>query len=229
MWTSFAPASRNVRHPRAGRRAAHDRIVHHDDAFARDHFLDEIEFHAHAKIADELARLQERAAHVVIADEGVAEGDPAFLGESHRRPIAAVGHGNDEVGFDGMLAGELAAEVDADLGDVLVVDVAVGPREIHELENAECVRLLRVGPGIDGAEAVLVDDDDFAGRDVADVFGVDQVERAGFAGKHPGGAAFGAVFVADAASRPSTSGRKPNGSRTPMSSSSPMMTSEYAP
>ena len=35
-------------------------------------------------------------------------------------------------------------------------------------------------------DAILVDDDDFAGLDVADKFGVDQIERAGFAGEHPG-------------------------------------------
>ena len=47
--------------------------------------------------------------------------------------------------------------------------------------------------GLDAAQAVLVDDDDLARLDVADELGVDQIQRAGFAGEHPG-----VVHLADA-------------------------------
>ena len=86
-----------------------------------------------------------------------------------------------------MLAGEGATEVDADLGDVAALEVAVGPREIDELEDAKRVRLLGAFPRVDGADAVLVDDDDFARLDVADELGLDQVQRAGLAGEDMGG------------------------------------------
>ena len=39
-------------------------------------------------------------------------------------------------------------------------------------------------------QPVLVDDDDLARLDVADELGVDQIQRAGFAGEHPGVAQF---------------------------------------
>ncbi len=42
------------------------------------------------------------------------------------------------------------------------------------------------GKRLDAFQALLVDDDDFARLDVADEFGVDQVQRARFAGQHPG-------------------------------------------
>ena len=56
-------------------RSAHDRIVDHHDAFSFHHFLDQIQFHPHVEIANQLARLEERAADVVIADKGVLVGN----------------------------------------------------------------------------------------------------------------------------------------------------------
>ena len=175
--------------------AADDGVVHDDNAFAADHFVNEVEFDADAEVADELAGLEEGAADVVVADEGVAVGDAAGFGVAHRGPVAGVGDRNNEVGGDGMFAGERAAEVGADLGDVAAHDVAVGPGKVHVLEDAESVRLLRAGPGVDGVEAVLVDEDDFAGGDVADELGLDEVEGAGLTGEDVGnvvGAAFDA-------------------------------------
>ncbi len=71
--------------------------------------------------------------------------------------------------------------------------VPVGAREIDVFEDAEAEVVLR-HEGLDGAQAVLVDDDDFAGLDVADEFRAgDDVERAAFARKQPR-----AVDLADA-------------------------------
>ena len=180
---------------------------------------------AHTEITDELARLQKCAADVVIADEGVAERDAAFLGEAHGGPVAAVGHGNDKIGLDGILARKSAPEINTGLGNVLVGQVAVGPREVHKFKNTERMRLLNVGPRVDGTNAVLVDDNNLAGGDIANILGMNEVERARLAGKHPGNATELPSSLG-VGNLPSTSGRKPNGSRTPMSSSSPMITSE---
>ena len=58
-----------VHHTRARRGATHDRVVHNHDAFPGDHFLDQIEFHSHVEIADQLARLQKCSTDVVVAHE----------------------------------------------------------------------------------------------------------------------------------------------------------------
>ena len=68
-----------IDHARAGGRSAHDRIVDHDDAFPFHRFLDQIQFHPHIEIANELARLQKGAADVVIAHEGVLVGNLQLL------------------------------------------------------------------------------------------------------------------------------------------------------
>ncbi len=177
-------AQRRDARPRRG--AADNRVVNHHHAFAGHHLVNQVQLHADAEVADELARLQKRAADVVIADERVAVRDAGLFRKTHRRPVAAVGHGDDEVGGDRGFLRELPAEVDAHLRDIALVDVAVGSGKIDVLKNAERVRLLRVGPRIDGVHAVFVDQHDFAGRDVADKLGVDQIQRARLAGQHIG-------------------------------------------
>jgi len=49
--------------------ATHDRVIQNHDAFSGHHFLDQVQFHAHVEIADQLAWLQECAAYVVVAYE----------------------------------------------------------------------------------------------------------------------------------------------------------------
>ena len=118
-------------------RAAHDGIVHDDDALALHEFGDEVELHAHVEIADELRRLQKAAPDIVVAHEGHLVGNAGFQRIAERGAVAAVGHGDDQVGLDGMFARELAAHFHADFIDVAVGDGAVGPREIDVFKNAE--------------------------------------------------------------------------------------------
>ena len=63
-------------------------------------------------------------------------------------------------------------------------DQAVGPREIDVLEDAVLVRLL--GGEMQRFDAGSGDAHHFAGLDFADVFGAEQIERAGFRGDDPG-------------------------------------------
>ena len=169
--------------------AADDGIIHNDDALALDQLGDEVELHADVEIADELRGLEEAAADIVVADKGHLEGDAGLEGIAEGGAVAAVGHGDDDVGLDGKFAGELAAHVHADFIDVAVGDVAVRAGEIDVFKDAEGAALL-FGKGLEALKALLVDDDNLAWLDVADKFGVDQVERAGFAGKDVGIAEF---------------------------------------
>ena len=137
--------------------------------------------------------MQKRPAHVVIADKRIAERDAGFFREAEGGPIAAIGHRDDDIAGHRMLPGQFPAEFDADLSDVLIEQIRVGTSEVDVFENAECVRLTRAGPRIDGANAVFVDDHDFAGFDIADVLGLNQIEGARFAGEHVGGAGGTAV------------------------------------
>ena len=80
-------------------------------------------------------------------------------------------------------------------------------------------RSLLLAEGLDAVHALVVDDDDLAGLDVADEVGADDVQRAGLGGQHPAAGALGPM-------RPRTSGRTPSGSRTPISASLDSATSE---
>src|SRR5438034_2205295 len=69
----FCTGLAQVHHARPRGGAAHDRVVHNDHAFSGNHFLDQIQFHPHVEIANELARLQKCAADVVVSNERVPE------------------------------------------------------------------------------------------------------------------------------------------------------------
>ena len=202
-------------HAGTGGGAADNGVVHNDHAFVLHEGFDEIELHADVEVADELGGLEEAAADVMVADEGHFVGDAGFFGVAHGGADAGVGHGNDDVGLDVVLAGELAAHFLADFIDGVAVDDGVGAGKIDVLENAEGALGL-LGEGLDAGEAFFVDDNDFAGENIAHELGVDEVEGGGFAGEHPG--AIGGAADGE--------GRKPWGSRAPMSSRSVMMTRE---
>ena len=54
---------------------AHDGIVDHDDFLPLEHTLDGIEFDAHTEVPARLRRMDERPAHVMVADEPDIEPD----------------------------------------------------------------------------------------------------------------------------------------------------------
>lgn len=147
--------------------------------FPRDGFLDEVEFHPHVEIADQLCRLQKRASDVVVAHEGVLVGNPKLLRKTERRVVAGIRHRHDDVGLDGMQPGKLPSHPAAHTVDADVVDEAVRTRKIDILEHAE--RPLFLVERELRADAVLVDDDDFARLDLADKLGVNEIECARFA------------------------------------------------
>ena len=69
-----------------------------------------VELHLHAEVPDRLLRLDERPAHVVVADEAHPERDAGLLGVADRGAHAGVGHRHDDVGRHAGFARELLAE-----------------------------------------------------------------------------------------------------------------------
>ena len=100
--------------------AAHDAVIHHDDALPLHHLADEVQLHADIEVADELRGLEKGAADVVIAHEGLLEADAELLGKAECGVVPAVGHGDDDVGLDGPFDGELPAHLGADSRDVQI-------------------------------------------------------------------------------------------------------------
>src|SRR5579864_8870721 len=158
--------------------AADDGIVHEHDALAFNEAAHGVEFQLDAEIADGLRRLDEGAADVVIADQAHAKRNPGFESVADGGGNAGVGHGHDDIRFDGMLAGKQAAKHFAALVDGAAEDDAVRAREVDVLENALLMRL--GGSEMNGLDAALGDAHHFARLDFADVLGVEQIEGAGF-------------------------------------------------
>jgi hypothetical protein len=109
----------------------------------------------------------------------ISNGRLAGLGEAEGRDDARVGDGDRRRRRRRGLARELLAHGDARVVDGEVVEHAVGAGEVDVLEHAEAPGL---AAHLDALQAVLVDDEDLAGGDVADLLGLDQVEGAGLGG-----------------------------------------------
>ena len=118
-------------------RAAHDGVVDEDHPLALDQRAVDVELEAHAHVADLLGRLDEGAAHVLVADDAHGVGNAALVGVADGRGRAAVGHRADEVGLDRRLAGQLDADLAPGLVDRAAAEDRIGAREIDMLEDAE--------------------------------------------------------------------------------------------
>src|SRR5207244_13029418 len=116
--------------------AAHDRVVDYDHAAAFEHFAHRIELHLHAEMPNTLLGLDERAAHIMIADEPHLVGNARLLRIPERRAHPGVRHRDDDVALGRILAGELPAQLLAHGVDVAAPQHRVRPREVHVLEHA---------------------------------------------------------------------------------------------
>ena len=163
-----------------------------------------------------LLRLDEGAADVGVLHQPLPVGDAALLGVADRRRRAGLGHRDDQVGVDGELTREPAADLDPDVVDALAADLGVGAGEVDELEQAA----LRCGLGEVLATAAR------ARRW--------RPARPGSTSRTNVAPTMSSAAVSDAttqprSSRPSTSGRMPCGSRAAYSVPSSMKTKQYAP
>src|SRR5712671_102545 len=134
--------------------------------------------HAHAEFAHALRRLNEGAADVMVPDDAEFERHAGMLAVADRGGHAGIRHRHHDVDLDMAFARELRAEGFSDFIHRSPADDGVRPREVDVFEDAGPRRLLR--KRLVALRAVLVEDDDLTGLDVADVFRTDDVERAGF-------------------------------------------------
>ena len=93
-------------HDLARRVAAHDRVVHDDDALARDDLGQRVELQPQAVLAQLLAGLDEGARDVAVLDQPVVLREPGRAREAARGRVAGVRHRDHQVGLDRRLAGE---------------------------------------------------------------------------------------------------------------------------
>lgn len=164
--------------------AADNRVIDDDDSFAGDKIFDEVQLHLYGEVADTLGGLQEAAADIVVSDESHLVGDAAFQRVPQSGTISRVGHRDDDVCLDGVFTGQFSPHFDADLIDVSTGDGGIWPGKVDVLKDAKSSGFL-LGERVEGSKPVFVDDHNFARADVANEFGFDEVERAGFAGEDP--------------------------------------------
>ena len=116
--------------------SAHDGIVDQNDALAFEQTAHRIELELHAEIANGLRRLDERAAHVVIADQSLAIRQTGFGGVTERGGIAGIGHRHHDIGIGGSFAGQQTAHQLARILYRAAEHDGIGAREIDVLEDA---------------------------------------------------------------------------------------------
>ena len=170
-------------HDLLGGGAAHDAVVHQHDALAGDVRAVGVVLQAHAEMADLVGRLDEGAADIVVADDAVFERDAGGGGIAEGGGHAGIRHRDHHVGNRRRFLGQLRADALARIIDAVALHHAVGPREIHILEDAEALRL--DAERLHGGDAALVEDDELARLDVAHIVGADDVEGAGLGREDP--------------------------------------------
>src|SRR5438094_8972798 len=132
----------NHLHELAARGPPDERVVDDDDLLSCQYLQYRIELDLYLGVAGGLRGVDERAAHVVVADQRVLELQPRLLRESERHGIGRVWHREHAVGVRrGMLLRQLAPQRAAHAIDRPSEDRAVWPREVHQLEDAALLRL----------------------------------------------------------------------------------------
>ena len=103
--TSAAPASRSIR---TSARWVLPRTIESSTTTSRlprDDVAQRVELEPDAELADGLRRLDERAPDVGVLDQALAVGDAGLLRVADRGRRAGLGHRDDQVGLDRVLAG----------------------------------------------------------------------------------------------------------------------------
>ncbi len=155
--------------------AAHDRIVDQDDPLALKQGAVGIVLQLHAQVADIVRRLDEGAADIMRADDAELERHARLLGIADRRRDARIGHRDDIIDVDRILARQLGADRLAHAIDRAAARHRIGPREIDMLEHARA--RAHLSEGADRAHAGFGDDDELARLDLAHELGAAHVER----------------------------------------------------
>ena len=136
MWTSFRPRVAHHADDLAAGGAAHDGVVDQHHPLALEQGADRIELELHSEVANTLARLDEGAPHIVIADQAEAKRNAAFGGIADGGRDAGIGHRDDDIGLDRRFPRQLPSQSLTARLHRTSEHHAVGPREVDVLENA---------------------------------------------------------------------------------------------
>ena len=153
-------------HHGPGRGAPHDRVVHHDEAFARYGVAQRVQLAPHPEGALARVRVDEGAADIAVLHQAVAKGYAAAPAVALGRRQPRVGHPDDHVGRHGGLLGQQLAHAHAGAVQLLAVQAAVGTGQVDELEQAQLGLDLLGRPGPEALAAVGADDEHLAGLDL---------------------------------------------------------------
>ena len=103
------PCGTDHAHDLTARGAANDGVVNQHDFLSLKHAAHRVELELHAKIANLLLRLNEGAAHVMVANKPKTEWDAALRGKAHGRADAGIRHRHYDVSLDWRFACQLPA------------------------------------------------------------------------------------------------------------------------
>src|SRR5579859_2393896 len=159
-----------------GRGAADDGVVDGDQTLAPDGARQRVELQHHARLAQRLVGLDERAVDVAAFHQRLAIWDAGGFGVSDCGRGAAVRERDHHVRLDRRFLGQLMTHPDARLLELAVLEDGVGTREVDELEHAHRVLVGRLERG--AVHAVLVHHDHLARLILAHEGRVHSVERA---------------------------------------------------
>ncbi len=165
-------------HERARRGAPHDRVVDDDHALPAHVVVEHVELQLHALATQLVGRLDEGAADVAVLDETLVVFDAAGRRVADGGRGRGVGHRDDDVGVDGVLAGQFLAETMAGVVNAQSVPAGVRAGEVDVLERAASL-LLRGGHRPVGARDLALEHDDLPRLDLADLVAPEGLEGPG--------------------------------------------------
>jgi len=130
-----------------------------------DHLGEGVELELDADVSESLVWLDEGAADVAVLEEAFAVRDTRSLGIADAGCGSRIGDACDQVCVDGVLPGQFCSHGLSGFIYQLALYDAVGAGEVDVLEDTE--GFLAVAPPLETLYAVVADDDDLAGLDVA--------------------------------------------------------------
>ena len=122
------------------RRAAHDRVVDDHEPLPR-HLGERVELHPDPLVAHALLGLDERAMHVAVLDQALAERDPGRPREADRGRRARVRDRQDEIGLRRRLGGELHAHAHPRPVHLDPLEPRVRPGQVEDTRRCRASRV----------------------------------------------------------------------------------------
>ncbi len=170
-------------HHAPGRRAADNRVVDHHHALALEHVAYGIELELYPCLAEALVRLDERSTDIAVLHQAFGERDARFTRIADGGGSGRVGHADNDVRVDRILARELGAHFHPQWIHAAIADDAIRTSEVDVFEDAE--RVAFPLHRLRAVKAACIDDDHFARLDLALVDRAEMVQRTRLGRDHP--------------------------------------------